>query len=105
MDMFGYESCSTSMLTIILPLLFYSSCLGACLSDEPQDHTSEFPEMPPGVLYDREWQCNDRFGPTKPCDPGSVRVTSVLNIPVFHLLCRFVFPDSLFFLYLLRSKL
>jgi hypothetical protein len=96
MDMFGFESCSTRMRSILLLLLFYRSGLGTCLLAEPQDHNFKFPEMPLGVVYDREWQCNDRFGPTKPCDPGPVRMTSVHNIPVFHLVCRFVFPNSLF---------
>jgi hypothetical protein len=87
----------------MLLLLFYRSGLGECLLDEPQDHNFKFPEMPPGVLYDRERQCIYRFGPSKPCDLGPVRITSAHNIPVFHIVCRFIFPNSLFFF--LRSKL
>jgi hypothetical protein len=78
-------------------VFFYSNGLGACLLDEAQDHNFKFPEMPPGVVYDHEWQCNDHFGPTKPCDLGPVRMTSVYNIPTFHVVCRFLFfPDSVF---------
>jgi hypothetical protein len=103
---FGFESCSKCMQNIMLLVLFYSNGLGACLLDEPQDHDFKFPEMLPGVVYDREWQCNDRFGPTKPCDLGPVRMTSVYNITTFHVVCRSLFfADSIFLFPFQRSNL
>ncbi|XP_033607192.1 A disintegrin and metalloproteinase with thrombospondin motifs 7-like [Cryptotermes secundus] len=52
---------------------FLENDLGACLLDEPQDHDFKFPQMPPGVVYDRAWQCRDYYGPTEPCDLGPER--------------------------------
>ncbi|PNF21231.1 hypothetical protein B7P43_G04192 [Cryptotermes secundus] len=52
---------------------FFENGLGECLLDEPKDHDFKLPQMPPGVVYDREWQCNDYYGPTKPCDLGPDR--------------------------------
>ncbi|KDR11853.1 A disintegrin and metalloproteinase with thrombospondin motifs 7 [Zootermopsis nevadensis] len=49
---------------------FFENDLGKCFLDEPQEHNFKFPEMLPGVLYDREWQCIDNFGPMEPCDHG-----------------------------------
>ncbi|XP_021941801.1 A disintegrin and metalloproteinase with thrombospondin motifs 7-like isoform X1 [Zootermopsis nevadensis] len=49
---------------------FFESGLGTCLLNEPQEHDFKFPEMLPGVLYDRAWQCIDSFGPMEPCDHG-----------------------------------
>jgi thrombospondin motif-containing protein 7/thrombospondin motif-containing protein 12 len=47
---------------------YFDNGLGECLLDEPQDHDFKLPQMPPGVIYDREWQCIDYYGPTKPCN-------------------------------------
>lgn len=53
---------------------YFENGLGDCLLDEPQDHDFKLPQMLPGVIYDREWQCTDYYGPTnKPCNLGPER--------------------------------
>jgi hypothetical protein len=64
----NWSTCSREYITE-----FLENDLGACLLDEPKDHDFKFPQMPPGVVYDREWQCRDYYGPTKPCDLGPER--------------------------------
>ncbi|XP_021935392.1 A disintegrin and metalloproteinase with thrombospondin motifs 12-like [Zootermopsis nevadensis] len=56
---------------------FLDSGLGDCLLDEPQAHNFKFPEMPPGAMYDANFQCGQEFqnpdvvscdmGPEKNC--------------------------------------
>ena len=51
---------------------FLQNGLGDCLLDEPQDHSFRFPQMPPGAMYDANFQCSQKF--RKPgvvsCDMG-----------------------------------
>ncbi|KAJ4433153.1 hypothetical protein ANN_15410, partial [Periplaneta americana] len=61
----NWSVCSRAFITE-----FIEDGLGSCFLDEPQEHDFKMPQMPPGVVYDREWQCNDVFGPTKPCNLG-----------------------------------
>jgi hypothetical protein len=61
----NWSTCSREAITH-----FLQHDLGGCLLEEPQDHDFKFPQMPPGVVYDREWQCRDYYGPTKPCNLG-----------------------------------
>jgi len=40
---------------------FLDNDLGECLLDEPQDHNFKIPEMPPGAMYDANYQCTQEF--------------------------------------------
>jgi hypothetical protein len=40
---------------------FLDNGLGDCLLDEPQEHNFKFPEMPPGAMYDANFQCAQEF--------------------------------------------
>jgi hypothetical protein len=70
----NWSTCSREAITE-----FLEQDMGSCLLDEPQDHDFKFPKMPPGVVYDREWQCRDYYGPTKPCDLGPDRNCVLLS--------------------------
>ena len=40
----------------------YSRDWGYCLMDEPAAHDFDFPEMPPGAMYDTDHQCRLQYG-------------------------------------------
>jgi hypothetical protein len=40
---------------------FLDNGLGDCLLDEPQDHNFRLPQMPPGAMYDADFQCAQEF--------------------------------------------
>jgi len=64
----GWSSCSRKSIRE-----FLENGLGDCLLDEPQDHVFRLPQMPPGAMYDANFQCAQRFRipGVVSCDMGS----------------------------------
>ncbi|XP_069698808.1 A disintegrin and metalloproteinase with thrombospondin motifs 12-like [Periplaneta americana] len=60
---------------------FLDNDLGDCLLDEPQDHNFNIPEMPPGAMYDANFQCAQEFRnpEAKYCDMGPETNCKFLN--------------------------
>ncbi|XP_063908818.1 A disintegrin and metalloproteinase with thrombospondin motifs 7 isoform X2 [Zophobas morio] len=55
--------------------------LGQCLQDEPEDNEIyEYPELPPGAMYNADYQCRFQFG-------GDATVCSPLDEICFRLWC------------------
>jgi hypothetical protein len=52
----GWSSCSRAFMQE-----FLENGLGDCLLDEPQDHNFRLPQIPPGVMYDANYQCAQEF--------------------------------------------
>jgi hypothetical protein len=63
----GWSTCSRQAVQE-----FLDNDLGDCLLDEPQDHNFKFPEMPPGAMYDADFQCIHKFRNPEAvaCDKG-----------------------------------
>ncbi|KAJ3661835.1 hypothetical protein Zmor_006216 [Zophobas morio] len=60
---------------------FLDKGLGQCLQDEPEDNEIyEYPELPPGAMYNADYQCRFQFG-------GDATVCSPLDEICFRLWC------------------
>lgn len=61
----------------------FSKGLGKCLNDKPtSDDNYEYPELPPGAIYDASFQCQLQFGSEgmEVCTP----LPEVSFFPIFH---------------------
>ncbi|XP_033120764.1 A disintegrin and metalloproteinase with thrombospondin motifs 7-like [Anneissia japonica] len=54
-----WSPCSRDYIT-----LFLDRGWGDCLLDKPSKHDFDYPDVPPGVMYDAEHQCRLRYGPS-----------------------------------------
>ncbi|XP_049792512.1 A disintegrin and metalloproteinase with thrombospondin motifs 7-like [Schistocerca nitens] len=57
-----WSPCSRKFITT-----FLDAGLGECLLDEPQESRYAYPEMPPGAMYDADYQCKTKFGSPGVC--------------------------------------
>ncbi|XP_008201118.2 A disintegrin and metalloproteinase with thrombospondin motifs 7 isoform X1 [Tribolium castaneum] len=63
---------------------FLDKGLGLCLQDEPEDNEEyEYPELPPGAMYNADYQCRFQFGAKanvcSPLDEICVRLWCLVN--------------------------